>query len=110
MTRLALIALFVMIFAAAWPAWNNSQLGAKLQAVKQQGQSVAQRNRPNIVFILADDLGRADVGFNGGTEIKTPHIDKLAASGARLEQFYAQPVCSPSRAALLTGRYQMRPG
>src|SRR6266511_2772802 len=110
MTRVALIALFVMTFAAALPAGSNSQSGEKLQAVKQQGQSGAQRNRPNIVFILADDLGRADVGFNGGKDIKTPNIDKLAASGARLEQFYAQPVCSPTRAALMTGRYPMRHG
>src|SRR5262245_48436391 len=110
MTRVALIALFVMTFAAALPAETNSQPGAKLQAVKQQGLTGAQRNRPNIVFILADDLGRADVGFNGGKEIKTPHLDELAASGARLEQFYAQPVCSPTRAALLTGRYPMRHG
>jgi arylsulfatase A-like enzyme len=67
-------------------------------------------NKPNIVVILADDLGRADVGFNGGTEIKTPNLDRLSASGARLEQFYVQPVCSPTRAALMTGRYPMRHG
>lgn len=66
--------------------------------------------RPNVVFILADDLGRADCGFMGGREIKTPHLDKLAAAGARLDAFYAQPVCSPTRAALLTGRYPMRHG
>lgn len=66
--------------------------------------------RPNILFILADDLGYADVGFNGGKEIKTPHIDKLAEAGARLGQFYVQPVCSPTRAALMTGRYPMRHG
>ena len=66
--------------------------------------------RPNIVFILADDLGYADVGFNGGREIATPHLDRLAASGARLEQFYVQPVCTPTRAALMTGRYPMRHG
>lgn len=66
--------------------------------------------RPNILIILADDLGREDVGFMGGKEIKTPNLDKLAASGARLDQFYVQPVCSPTRAALLTGRYPMRYG
>ena len=66
--------------------------------------------RPNIVFILADDLGFADVGFNGGREIATPRLDRLAASGARLEHFYVQPVCSPTRAALMTGRYPMRHG
>jgi len=97
MTRFALIALFVITFAAALPARTDSQ-------------SSAQRNRPNIVFILADDLGRADVGFNGGKEIKTPNLDKLAAGGARLDQFYVQPVCSPTRAALMTGRYPMRHG
>lgn len=72
------------------------------------GFAQTQTNRPNIVFILADDLGRADVGFNGGKEIKTPN--RLAAGGARLEQFYVQPVCSPTRAALMTGRYPMRHG
>jgi arylsulfatase A-like enzyme len=66
--------------------------------------------RPNIVFILADDLGREDVGFMGAKEIRTPELDKLANGGARLEQFYVQPVCSPTRAALMTGRYPMRHG
>jgi arylsulfatase A-like enzyme len=66
--------------------------------------------KPNIVIILADDLGRADCGFMGGTEIKTPNIDRLAAAGAKLDAFYVQPVCSPTRAALLTGRYPMRHG
>src|SRR5262245_37435800 len=66
--------------------------------------------KPNIVFFLADDVGYNDVGFTGGTEIKTPHLDKLAKAGARLDAFYAQPVCSPTRAALLTGRYPMRYG
>jgi arylsulfatase A-like enzyme len=65
--------------------------------------------RPNILFILADDLGRADVSFNGG-ELKTPNIDRIRSSGARLDQFYVQPVCSPTRAALMTGRYPMRHG
>ncbi len=65
--------------------------------------------RPNVVLIVADDLGWGDVGFHG-SEIKTPAIDKLAAAGARLEAFYVQPVCSPTRAALMTGRYPMRHG
>jgi arylsulfatase A-like enzyme len=65
--------------------------------------------RPNIVFFLADDLGWGDVGWHG-SEIKTPQLDRLAAAGARLEQFYVQPVCSPTRAALMTGRYPMRHG
>jgi len=65
---------------------------------------------PNVVFILADDLGRADCGFTGGKDIKTPNLDKLAAAGATLDAFYVQPVCSPTRAALMTGRYPMRHG
>ncbi len=69
-----------------------------------------QSRKPNILVILADDLGYADVGFTGGREIRTPNLDALAASGARLDQFYVQPVCSPTRAALMTGRYPMRYG
>ncbi|HLF94475.1 MAG TPA: arylsulfatase [Planctomycetota bacterium] len=65
--------------------------------------------RPNIVFILADDMGWKDVGFHG-SEIRTPHLDRLAAAGVRLEQFYVQPVCTPTRASLMTGRYPMRYG
>ena len=65
--------------------------------------------KPNIVVILADDLGNADLGYRG-SDIKTPNIDKLAQDGVRLESFYGMPVCTPSRAELMTGRYAMRYG
>ena len=65
--------------------------------------------RPHIVYILSDDQGWKDVGFHG-SEIKTPTLDKLAQGGVRLEQFYSQPMCTPSRAALMTGRYPQRYG
>jgi arylsulfatase A-like enzyme len=65
---------------------------------------------PNVVVLLADDLGRADCGFMGGTQIRTPHLDRLAGAGAKLDAHYVQPVCSPTRAGLLTGRYPMRHG
>lgn len=65
--------------------------------------------KPNIVVILADDLGWGDVGWHG-SEIKTPHLDRLADAGMKLEQFYVHPVCSPTRACLMTGRYTMRYG
>ncbi len=71
--------------------------------------AVAQSAKPNVVFIMADDLGNADLGYRGG-EIQTPYIDRLAKEGVRLESFYGEPVCTPSRAALMTGRYPMRYG
>ncbi|MES2437554.1 MAG: arylsulfatase [Verrucomicrobiota bacterium] len=64
---------------------------------------------PNIIYLLADDLGGNDVGWRN-PDIRTPHLDTLARSGAKLEQFYVQPLCSPTRAALLTGRYPFRYG
>jgi arylsulfatase A-like enzyme len=69
----------------------------------------AQPIRPHIVYLVADDLGSKDVGFHG-SDIRTPNIDELARTGARLEQFYAQPMCTPTRAALMTGRYPFRYG
>ncbi len=69
----------------------------------------ADDKRPNIIFIMADDLGNADLGYRGG-QIQSPNIDKLAQEGVRLESFYGQQVCTPARAALMTGRYPMRYG
>ena len=67
--------------------------------------------KPNIVLILADDLGYGDVGYTGSTQIKTPHIDELAADGVIFTQGYASaPVCGPSRAGLMTGRNQVNFG
>ncbi|MBU3021269.1 sulfatase-like hydrolase/transferase [Aestuariibacter sp. A3R04] len=67
--------------------------------------------KPNIVFILADDAGYGDFGFQGSREMKTPHLDALAAQGVRFEQAYTTAaVCGPSRAGLYTGKYQQRFG
>lgn len=71
--------------------------------------SAQSRGKPNIVFIVADDLGWKDVGYHG-SDVKTPNINKLAADGARLEQYYSLPMCTPTRAALMTGRYPLRYG
>jgi arylsulfatase A-like enzyme len=65
--------------------------------------------RPNIIIMLADDLGWSDVGFHGG-DIDTPSLDRLAAEGVELSRFYTTPICSPTRAALMTGRDPMRLG
>ncbi|MBX3540753.1 MAG: arylsulfatase [Chelatococcus sp.] len=69
----------------------------------------AQGVPPNIIYIVADDLGWGDVGFHG-SDIPTPNLDALARGGAPLEQFYTQPMCTPTRAALMTGRYPLRYG
>ncbi|MEK6537132.1 MAG: sulfatase-like hydrolase/transferase, partial [Actinomycetota bacterium] len=67
--------------------------------------------KPNIVFILADDLGHRDLGCYGVKDIRTPVLDRLATQGVRFTQFYSNgPECSPTRTALLTGRYQQRVG
>lgn len=79
-------------------------------AMSQAADAPAPASKPNIVFFLIDDLGYADCGFNGGKEIFTPHIDKLAKEGAVIEAHYVQPVCSPTRSALLTGRYPTHTG
>ncbi|TGS09380.1 sulfatase [Mesorhizobium sp. M2E.F.Ca.ET.209.01.1.1] len=71
--------------------------------------AAAQPSQPNIVFIVADDQGWKDVGYHG-SDIKTPNIDKLAAEGAKLEEYYVQPMCTPTRCALMTGRYPLRYG
>lgn len=71
--------------------------------------SFGQAKKPNIIIILADDLGWGDVGYHGGA-IKTPNIDKLSKDGLILNRFYAAPICSPTRAGLMTGRYPNRVG
>jgi arylsulfatase A-like enzyme len=70
---------------------------------------LAAAGRPNILYMLADDLGWHDVSYHG-SEIRTPHIDRLASASVELNRFYACPVCSPARASILTGRSPMRYG
>ncbi|XP_034403102.1 arylsulfatase B-like isoform X1 [Cyclopterus lumpus] len=65
--------------------------------------------RPHVVFVLADDFGWNDVGYHN-SEISTPNLDELSAAGVRLENYYVQPLCTPSRNQLMTGRYQIHTG
>jgi arylsulfatase A-like enzyme len=67
-------------------------------------------SRPNVVLIMTDDVGYGDIGSYGAPDIRTPNIDRLAREGVRLTDFYAAPQCTPTRAALITGRYQQRVG
>ncbi|MEA3225330.1 MAG: sulfatase-like hydrolase/transferase, partial [Planctomycetota bacterium] len=78
---------------------------------KADAGSKAAIERPNVIVIMADDLGYGDIGCYGSTKIKTPHIDALARGGMKFTDYHSNcPVCSPTRAALLTGRYQQRCG
>jgi arylsulfatase len=84
---------------------------AVMQAIAPAGAQ--QQQKPNVVFILADNIGYGDLGPYGGGELRgapTPHIDQLAREGLRLTQFLVEPACTPSRAALMTGQYSIRNG
>ncbi len=72
--------------------------------------AMAQPSRPNVVVFLADDAGWGDYSQNGNTMLSTPNIDSIAKSGVTLDRFYVCPVCSPTRAEFLTGRYHPRGG
>ena len=80
-------------------------LGSLVTPLMAQG-----RKRPNIVVILADDQGWGDLSINGNTNLSTPNIDSLARDGAMLDRFFVCPVCAPTRAEFLTGRYHPRGG
>jgi arylsulfatase A-like enzyme len=86
-------------------------LVAALVVLASPPRAAADAPRPNVVFILADDLGYADLSSYGATDLATPNIDRLAREGVRFTDFYAVAnTCSPSRAALMTGRYPPRTG
>lgn len=80
------------------------------------GPSAAEKSRslrgrqPNIVLIITDDQGYGDLGVHGNPKLDTPNIDRLAREGVQFQSFYVSPVCSPTRASLLTGRYNYRTG
>ncbi|WP_114750242.1 arylsulfatase [Pleomorphovibrio marinus] len=82
-------------------------LGLTLWGCEEKREEVAP---PNVVIILADDQGWGDLSSSGNTNLETPHIDAIAANGASITHFYVSPVCSPTRAELLTGRYHLRSG
>src|SRR5262249_35902149 len=74
------------------------------------GPALAAEARPNVLLILTDDQGWGDIRSHGNDKIDTPTLDRLADSGARFDRFYVSPVCAPTRASLLTGRYHLRTG
>jgi len=80
-----------------------------LPVVFLAGLALGATEKPNVVILVADDEGWGDIGWNN-PEVKTPYLDKLAAEGVRLERFYANPICSVTRAALMTGMHTLRTG
>ncbi|MCB1226290.1 MAG: arylsulfatase [Verrucomicrobiales bacterium] len=72
--------------------------------------TTVQARQPNVLVILSDDQGWGDLSLNGNTNLETPHIDSIARDGAQFDRFYVCPVCSPTRAEFLTGRYHQRGG
>lgn len=83
-------------------------MSASASVARQEAHNTA---RPNVIFLMADDLGYGDVGFNGNDVVKTPNLDDMAAGGVRFARFYSiGPICSPTRASCQTGRHYMRFG
>ena len=90
---------FALLITVACAASAAAQTPAAVQAAP---------SRPNVILIITDDVGYGDIGSYGAPDIKTPNIDSLAKNGTRLTDFYAAPNCSPTRAMLISGRYQQR--
>ena len=104
---------FFMLSMIGLPVAGEQALSVEIanNEVVTTSERTGPPDKPNIVFIFADDLGYGDIGAYGSTTINTPNIDKMAAQGAKFNEFYAaSPVCTPSRAGLLTGRYPIRQG
>jgi arylsulfatase A-like enzyme len=81
-----------------------------LAAVLSVMPAAPAESRPNVILIITDDQGHGDLGFHRNPKIRTPNMDRLALEGVRFESFHVNPVCSPTRASLLTGRYYYRTG
>ncbi len=85
------------------------RLIACLCAIHAIAQS-AETNPPNIILIMTDDQGYGDIGAHGNSMIRTPNLDAFTQESLEMTRFYVEPVCSPTRASLMTGRYHMRTG
>ena len=99
----AILRLLALLLVASLQADNARPPVVSLSKPVRQAQ-----DRPNIVLIMADDLGFETMGSYGGTSYNTPNLDRLAANGARFEHCYAQPICTPSRVQIMTGQYNVR--
>lgn len=95
----------VLLLALSGPSWAEQSVPPTSPAPKA---TTDRQSRPNFIIIFSDDQGYQDLGCFGSPKIKTPRLDQMASEGMRFTSFYAQPVCGPSRAALMTGCYPLR--
>ncbi|XP_035668426.1 arylsulfatase B-like isoform X1 [Branchiostoma floridae] len=109
------VGLFIVFCTVLLVLWQLSSLLTDVDSPRfvksSRSDTVAnkRKSKPHIVFILADDYGWNDIGYHGSF-IQTPNLDRLASEGVKLENYYVQPICSPSREQLMTGRYQIHYG
>ncbi|XP_043917545.1 arylsulfatase J [Protopterus annectens] len=96
---------FVSLLTYGYLSWGTAD-GSSQNTQSQEDTSIS---KPHIIFILVDDQGYRDIGYHG-SEIRTPTLDRLAAQGVKLENYYVQPICSPSRSQFITGKYQIHTG
>lgn len=96
---LTLLTTFSGFINSTYGTWKSSFHANRVNTVEKPS------SQPHIIFIMVDDQGFRDVGYHG-SEIKTPTLDRLASAGVKLENYYVQPLCSPSRSQLMTGRWE----
>ncbi|KAG8592980.1 hypothetical protein GDO81_000684 [Engystomops pustulosus] len=108
-TMLGALAAFSMlsIMTYGYLSWDTPNLEERETLHPNVDEQIGLQ--PHIIYILADDQGYRDIGYHG-SEIRTPTLDKLASEGVKLENYYVQPICSPSRSQFITGRYQIHTG
>ncbi|KAF6305780.1 arylsulfatase family member J [Rhinolophus ferrumequinum] len=99
---LGLLTCCYLSWGHGWADEQEGALGAQAGDTSQPGTT--HTSQPHLIFILADDQGFRDVGYHG-SEIRTPTLDRLAAEGVKLENYYVQPICTPSRSQFITGKY-----
>jgi arylsulfatase A-like enzyme len=107
--RFAMVTGMFVVAGSSVPSMTAATAGDSVPVADTDAEPRPSR-QPNVVIIIADDQGWGDVSLHGHPLLKTPHIDSLAKKGARFSHFYVQPVCSPTRAELLTGRWHPRSG
>ncbi|GFS18383.1 arylsulfatase B [Elysia marginata] len=107
--RIPLLVLVVCVLPVCINGSNVVNVHRWSESVEGRSEAQQQQQQPNIVFVLADDYGYNDIGYHSD-QIRTPNLDSLAKSGVTLENYYVQPICTPTRSQLMSGKYQIHTG